>query len=178
MKAAILSNNTVTNIAKIADEQFAETQGWIVSDSARVGDYYDPQTGIFTRPPTDTEDDSSLAPITQDDLRRELSRVHDAYSDGTTPHRGIEIAIDVEARVNARGTLDAVKSGNHPLPFRWFRGDESILVESVEDMQAIHDVIFDALRRGFESKGKVLATIPTITDPASYSVSAAFRAHL
>ncbi|MGE4532089.1 hypothetical protein [Halomonas sp.] len=50
MKAAIIENGKVVNIAKVADAEFAESQGWIVSDTARIGDDYDAQTGEFTTP--------------------------------------------------------------------------------------------------------------------------------
>lgn len=182
MKAAIIQNSVVVNIAKVADAEFANSHGWVVSDIARIGDRYDAATGNFQTPETDPEHEPEpepeTTPKTPDDLRQALSAIHKDYSNGTTLHRGIEISIDIEARVNARGTLDAVRDGSHPLPFRWFRGGESILVESVEDMQAIHDAIFHALRKGFEAKAKVLAAIDSITNPDSYSVAAAFRAHL
>ena len=51
MKAAIIKDGKVVNIAKIADSNFAESQGWIVSDKAKIGDSYDAKTGTFTTPP-------------------------------------------------------------------------------------------------------------------------------
>src|SRR5690554_3740740 len=51
MKAAIIENGTVVNIAKVADAEFAESQGWVVSDAARIGDIYDAETGEFVTPP-------------------------------------------------------------------------------------------------------------------------------
>ncbi|MFG6139517.1 hypothetical protein [Halomonas sp. B23F22_10] len=118
------------------------------------------------------------AEVTHDDLRAELARVHDEYTNGTTTHRGVQIAIDVEARVNARGVLDAVKSGQQPVPLQWFAGSESLAISSEVEMQALHDAIFDALRRGFAAKGEVLAKIPGIQDPANYSVATAFAVAL
>lgn len=55
MKAAIINDNVVVNIAKVADAEFADSQGWIVSDTARIGDLYDPKTGAFTSPPPPPE---------------------------------------------------------------------------------------------------------------------------
>ncbi|RTR01932.1 hypothetical protein [Halomonas nitroreducens] len=116
--------------------------------------------------------------VTHDDLRARLGEIHAAYGNGTTHHRGLDISIDVEARVNARGVLDEVKAGTQPLPFQWFAGGQAIDVTTVAEMQAIHDAIYAALRRGFTAKGKVLAAIPNISQPADYDVAAAFRAHL
>lgn len=55
MKAAIIDNGKVINIARVADQAFAEAQGWVVSDSAKIGDDYDPATGAFTTPPPSPE---------------------------------------------------------------------------------------------------------------------------
>ncbi|QFT84992.1 hypothetical protein FIU88_08385 [Halomonas sp. THAF12] len=132
---------------------------------------------IPTEPTPDPEPDpepEAPAEVTQDDLRAELSRVHDKYSSGTTPFQGADIAIDVEARINARGVLDAVISGQQPVPFEWFAGGETLTISSLEEMQALHDAIFAALRRGYTAKGAVLAKIPTIQDPAAYSVETAY----
>jgi len=51
MKAAIIKGGKVVNIAKVADEAFAQSQGWVVSDTARIGDSYDAETGEFVTPP-------------------------------------------------------------------------------------------------------------------------------
>lgn len=53
MKAAIIKDGIVTNIAKVADEAFAESQGWVVSDAARIGDSY--ENGEFVTPPAPPE---------------------------------------------------------------------------------------------------------------------------
>lgn len=51
MKAAILDkDNVVINIAK-ADPEFAQSQGWIVTDVAKIGQIY--QDGQFIDPPVD-----------------------------------------------------------------------------------------------------------------------------
>jgi hypothetical protein len=53
MKAAILDgNNVVTNIV-VADPEFAQSQGWVVSDTAKIGRIY--QGGEFVDPPVDLE---------------------------------------------------------------------------------------------------------------------------
>lgn len=53
MKAAIIENGVVTNIAMVADEAFAQAQGWVVSDTAKIGDSY--ENGEFISPPPDPE---------------------------------------------------------------------------------------------------------------------------
>lgn len=55
MKAAIIKDGKVVNIAKVADAEFAESQGWVVSDVAKIGDVYDPHTGDFVTPPPPPE---------------------------------------------------------------------------------------------------------------------------
>src|SRR5690625_1881611 len=50
MRAAILNEeNLVTNVV-LADEDTASQNGWILSETAAIGDTYDPETGEFTRP--------------------------------------------------------------------------------------------------------------------------------
>ena len=71
MKAAILDeNNIVTNIAKVADETFAQSQGWVVSGTAKIGDTYDPSTGDFTSPPTQST--PPIASITRRQGKQQL----------------------------------------------------------------------------------------------------------
>ena len=50
MKAAIIKDGVVTNIAKVSDVSFAQSQGWIVSEVAKIGDSYNAETGEFTTP--------------------------------------------------------------------------------------------------------------------------------
>lgn len=70
MKAAILdSQNVVANIAKVADEAFAQSQGWVVSDTARIGDTY--SDGQFIRPePTPEPNPQS---VTRRQAKQELA---------------------------------------------------------------------------------------------------------
>ena len=49
MRAAIIENDIVVNVAE-ADAYFAEAQGWIASDVAKIGDLWDGET--FTSPPS------------------------------------------------------------------------------------------------------------------------------
>ncbi|MBB3142183.1 hypothetical protein [Halomonas organivorans] len=177
MKAAIIENGTVVNIARVNDEAFAADQGWVVSDRARVGDRYDAATGTFVSPPVAAVEPPA-GEVTREDLRAELSRVHDAYRQGTTAHRGVEIRIDLEARVNARDKLDELLAGAQPLPFTWFATGEALTIDSVEAMRALYEAILTAQRRGFAAKAKVLAAIDGIENTAEYDVGVAFRAHL
>lgn len=124
------------------------------------------------------EDRAERQEVRRQALSDELAEVHNRYLSGATPHRGIDIAIDMEARINARGVLDAVRAGQQPVPFEWFAGGRSLTISSEADMQAIHDAIFDALQKRFTAKGKVLAAIESISDPDAYNVEAAYRAHL
>lgn len=50
MQAAIIKNGHVVNTVKVDDVNFAQSQGWIVSDTARIGDEYDVETGAFVTP--------------------------------------------------------------------------------------------------------------------------------
>ena len=50
MKAAIIESGTVTNVALVSSAEFAQSQGWIVSEVAKIGDSYDAETGEFTTP--------------------------------------------------------------------------------------------------------------------------------
>ena len=50
MKAAIIESGTVTNVALVSSADFAQSQGWIVSEVAKIGDSYDAETGEFTTP--------------------------------------------------------------------------------------------------------------------------------
>jgi len=53
MRVAIIENGVVANIA-VADPEFAQEQGWILSETAQIGDLWDGAT--FTSPPvTDAE---------------------------------------------------------------------------------------------------------------------------
>ena len=50
MKAAIIESGTVSNVALVQSAEFALAQGWIVSETAKIGDSYDTKTGNFTTP--------------------------------------------------------------------------------------------------------------------------------
>ena len=52
MRAAIIENGIVVNIAE-ADEAFAQSQGWIITDDAQIGWSY--ADGVFTAPPPQPE---------------------------------------------------------------------------------------------------------------------------
>ena len=51
VRAAIIINGVVDNVTK-AKPEFAIEQGWVVSDTAKIGDLYDGST--FTTPAADT----------------------------------------------------------------------------------------------------------------------------
>lgn len=105
-----------------------------------------------------------------------LSYYHDAYTKNHVKHRGIMISIDTEARVNADGVLRQVEKGAQPLPFRWYSGGEYITVETVEDMQGIHDAIYSGLSRGFAAKDAVIDQINATDDIENFDVQAAWDA--
>lgn len=53
MRVAIIKNGVVANIA-VADPEFAQEQGWVFSETAQIGDFWDGAT--FTSPSaTDVE---------------------------------------------------------------------------------------------------------------------------
>jgi hypothetical protein len=49
MRALIVENGVVVNATKVADADFADAQGWIVSDLGQIGDLWDGEA--FTSPP-------------------------------------------------------------------------------------------------------------------------------
>ncbi|WP_129141544.1 hypothetical protein [Modicisalibacter coralii] len=55
MRAAIIENGVVVNVARVADQDFADQMGWVVSDEARIGDSYNADTGEFTSPPPEPQ---------------------------------------------------------------------------------------------------------------------------
>lgn len=89
MKAVIIENNVVTNIAKVSDESFAESQGWVVSNTAKIGDAYDPQTGEFTTPvepekiPTSVSDRQGVQQLIIEGLDDQVETAIDNISDTT-----------------------------------------------------------------------------------------------
>lgn len=53
MRVAIIKGGVVANIA-VANLDFAQEQGWVVSETAQIGDLWD--GAIFTSPPTTDAD--------------------------------------------------------------------------------------------------------------------------
>lgn len=79
MRAAILdSNNVVINVAQ-ASSEFSESQGWIVSDTARIGDVYDPEAGSFTPPPSPAPQVPESVPALEALLALDAAGLSDAY---------------------------------------------------------------------------------------------------
>jgi hypothetical protein len=68
MRAAIIKNGIVINVAE-ADADFAAEQGWIVSETAQIGDLWDGET--FTSPPT-PEPAPPPPPPTKEELLAQL----------------------------------------------------------------------------------------------------------
>jgi hypothetical protein len=91
MKAAILESSVVVNIAKVDDQQFAESQGWIVSETAKIGDSYDAVTGEFISPPPEPEPVPERVTMRQARLallrQGLLSQIEDALSQLSEPDK-------------------------------------------------------------------------------------------
>jgi hypothetical protein len=68
MRAAIIENGIVINVAE-TDSNFATEQGWVLSDTAQIGDLWDGAT--FTSPPV-SEPEPEPAPPTKEDLLAQL----------------------------------------------------------------------------------------------------------
>lgn len=58
MRAAIIENGTVINIV-VAEPDFAAEQGWIVSETAQIGDLWDGEA--FAPPPVEFDYDAQWA---------------------------------------------------------------------------------------------------------------------
>ena len=122
-------------------------------------------------------------------LKQDIAQVHDAYDKGRIEYNGVWIAIDVEARTNAAGTVDAFESGNIS-PITWsgklkdtegnFREKATIVVNNLTEAQALKSAIIVAVAKGFAVRGAVESEIDAgdINTLKTYSASARFNALL
>lgn len=78
MRAAIIENGLVENVVVVTDQALAEAHGWIINDTANIGDRYDPDTGQFTPPPRW----ATLADAQQDTLIKIDQSREDAFAAG------------------------------------------------------------------------------------------------
>lgn len=139
MKAAIIKGSVVTNIAKVADAEFAESQGWVVSDSARIGDVYDPDAGIFSSP--------SPPPIPVEQLLSDLEAARkDAEAQGVTIN-GIRYAGDPGNRQALNESLQFAAAANIATFAGWKDSDGVFHADHpVADVQTAYEQI--GYRRG------------------------------
>jgi len=105
----------------------------------------------------------------RDELLGELARIHDNYDSGRFEYRGVNIASDLEARVNAEGILSKFKAGEMTAAM-WrgkpvtttetdadgnevqVEGPSKFPVASTEEMQAVYDAVFAHLNAGFAAR--------------------------
>lgn len=126
----------------------------------------------------------------RDELKEALARHHEDRDQGRFEHRGVMIANDLEARINAKGVLEAFESG--ALTNTHWRGraltnedtDEEgpnrIPVASAQEMKAIYDAIFGRLNACFAAREAVDEMLNTASDEglAALDVRAEFDAVL
>lgn len=122
------------------------------------------------------------------ELMGELKRIHDAHDLGTTVYQGVSIKTDLEARINAEGTLSAFADGRLTAtlwrgqaitdPDTGIEGPSKVEVTSTADMQALRDAIFGSLAAGFAAKEQVetLIAAATAEDLETLDVRAQFDA--
>lgn len=122
------------------------------------------------------------------ELAGELAAHHEAEDQGRFEHRGVMIACDLEARINARGVLEAFENGMLT-ETRWRgrskvsdetgeEGPSRIPVTSAAEMKAIHDAIFARLNACFAAREAVdeLLEAASEADLATLDVRAEFDA--
>ena len=84
MRAAIIEDGVVKNIVK-ADPEFAQSQGWVVSDTAKVGDLYD-GSGFTTPPPE---------PQSPEQIKERLRRAVEDHVEETARERDYSSAVSL-----------------------------------------------------------------------------------
>jgi hypothetical protein len=120
---------------------------------------------------------------TLDEIRiehlRRLSELHNAHERNGLIHRGVVIASDIEARVNAKATLDLFNSGavtnvnwrgrelpptNSVMGLEEKTPPASIPVTSVEEMTGLYNAIADHLSKGFAARSAVEDMVAQLTE--------------
>ena len=84
MRAAIIEDGVVKNVVK-ADPEFAQSQGWVVSDTAKIGDLYD-GSGFTTPPPE---------PQSLEQIREGLRRAVEDHVEETAQSRDYSSAVSL-----------------------------------------------------------------------------------
>ena len=108
MRVAIIKSGVVANIA-VADLEFAHEQGWVVSETAQMGDLWDGAT--FTSPPaTDVEIETQWSII-----RSERNNLL-AASDWTQLP---DVAVDAAVWATYRQALRDVTNQADPFAIIW-----------------------------------------------------------
>ena len=112
--AAIVENGIVVNIA-LAEPDFAAEQGWIVSDTAKIGDLWDGQT--FTSPAAPAPDIDAQWAAIRDQRNRLL-----AESDWTQLP---DAPVDAAVWATYRQELRDITTQTDPFAIVWPQGPTS-----------------------------------------------------
>ena len=110
---------------------------------------------------------------------KRLAELHDEYENGRAVYEGVAIKVDMEARINAKATLDLFKDGvltatewrgieavdtSDPHYIPGSEGKATIPVNSLQQMASIYGAIIDYLARGFNARSKVEDEIKLLTN--------------
>ena len=132
MKAAIIENSKVTNVAIVSDVSFAQSQGWIVSETAKIGDSYDAETGEFTTPEPAPE------PVILDVLKVDkwtlqadaVDEVTATYTTESTAYFVVDGELFEVEPVGSVATLEI--SANAPGPIQVQARDKQLVITALE----------------------------------------------
>lgn len=98
-------------------------------------------------------------------LRKDLSKLHEAFTNNHSTFNGVRISVDVESRVNVTQKLKEVKDGTQKLPFRWYCEGNYVTITSSTEMQQLYDLIFRVIRKSYQAKDYVLDIINQSSTP-------------